>query len=896
MYSKIILKSYLQLCIGTILIAIIVVLSTINVLYASDNRVKPRLIVTTDGEVDDRSSMIRLLLYACDFDIVGIVQTNSKFQEDGHSKEKWIEKLLAQYAAVLPNLRVHNPEYPDTSYLMSIIRVGNENFKDLYVAPPNMATKNTPGEQLIIERLLDNDPRPVHIAVWGGANTVASALWRLKYSGDYTLEQFQKAVLKIRIYCIWYQDGGGQWIEDNVKEAYINEAYRWDNVWDYESWDGNPKGKLSSNPKEVQEYMNKIWLEQNVKNNHGPLGSMYPQSYVSEGDTPSFLHLINNGLEAHEDYTLGGWGGRSIVDDPVNKPNHLTDATITDDGNRNKMYWRWVIPAQNDFAARMDWCVASSFSGANHAPVARIVGSNKVNVIPGETVILDGSPTTDPDNDSLTYLWWQYYDADNAVTKITIDNSTAKSGASFVVPNEPGKQIHIIFEVTDNGSPNLKGYQRIIFNIGGGVPVAGVTVFPNDVKIGIGGTIQLTAEVSPSNATNKTVTWSSSNTSVATVSSTGLVTGIAEGSATITVTTQDGGHKATCIVTVSENVAPTPLVRLGFNENNGSVIYNEGYINIKFTKTDPPSWSTNVPFNGGHSSLDFGTAYGNYYVESDEVIKQLAGMTSFTVTGWVNCKSLTVGSGGNRIVSWISEDNKHGVDIVHDANGRLRVGINQWPDNSTAISSAGKITADLNASSTNWKFFAVTYESSTSTIQFYFGDNTTPASLDKTLTYKMGSVGKNIGKLAIGHFNTESQRTSRTDRMFRGLIDQIEIHNDVLSLSQIHLIQNISGTTEIALLDGNNLQYELNAYPNPFNSSTMFRYKLQFMSRVSLKVYDVLGREVVTLIEGVKEAGTYSVQFNASGLSSGIYFAHFTAMPNNGSKPYVKVQKMLLMK
>ncbi|GII81262.1 hypothetical protein Sru01_62440 [Sphaerisporangium rufum] len=431
--------------------------ATLTVSTAPPSTGRPRVIALTDGEVDDRSTMIRFLHYTSDFDVAGIVQTNSRYQKSGHSGEKWIEAQLANYAKVLPNLRRHNPGYPDASALQSVVRVGNENSADLNVAPPAMATKNTPGEQLIIRTLLDGDPRPVHITVWGGANTVASALWTLKTS--YSAADFQRAVRKARIYCIWYQDGGGQWIEDNIREAYINEAYRWDNVWDYGSLSG-------PSPDHVKAYMTSSWLNTNVKSGHGPLGAMYPQSFVSEGDTPSFLHEIANGLDAHEDYTLGGWGGRSIVEDPASKPGHLTDSTISDDGDRNKMYWRWVPAAQNDFAARMDWDVASSYSGANHQPKAEVAGGLRRTVSPGQVVTLDASASTDPDGNALGYQWWQYADADSAAAKVTINNPTSRNGASFTVPNEPGRQMHIIVEVTDNGSPALTSYRRIIFTVG----------------------------------------------------------------------------------------------------------------------------------------------------------------------------------------------------------------------------------------------------------------------------------------------------------------------------------------------------------------------------------------------------------------------------------------------
>ncbi|MBB5803498.1 hypothetical protein F4560_003266 [Saccharothrix ecbatanensis] len=419
---------------------------------------KPRVIAMTDGEVDDKSSMIRFLMYSSDFDVAGIVQTNSRYQVDGHSDEKWVEAQIDQYAKVLPNLRVHKSGYPDAEDLRDVLRVGNENSDDLWVAPPDMATKDTPGEKLIISTLLDDDPRPVHVQAWGGVNTLASALWRLKTY--HSAADFTRATAKLRAYAIWYQDGGGGWIEDNIRQAHIYEANQWHRIWDYQSLTG-------PNPDTVKDYMTEAWLNSNVKDDHGPLGAMYPQSYVSEGDSPSFLHQVDNGLYSHEDYTLGGWGGRGTQDDPVGKPNHLTDTDLKDDDDANKMFWRWIPAAQNDFAARMDWSVASTYKAANHQPNAAVVGSLRQVVAPGQAVKLDATPSTDPDGNTLSFRWWQYHDADSATARVTVNNATSRDNANFVVPDEPGRQIHMIVEVRDNGAPSLTSYQRIVFTIQG---------------------------------------------------------------------------------------------------------------------------------------------------------------------------------------------------------------------------------------------------------------------------------------------------------------------------------------------------------------------------------------------------------------------------------------------
>jgi len=79
-------------------------------------------------------------------------------------------------------------------------------------------------------------------------------------------------------------------------------------------------------------------------------------------------------------------------------------------------------------------------------------------------------------------------------------------------------------------------------------------------------------------------------------------------------------------------------------------------------------------------------------------------------------------------------------------------------------------------------------------------------------------------------------------------------------------------------------------YPNPFNPSTSIRYELPERSFVSLKVYDMVGREVTTLLNGYQEAGSHDVAFNAAGLTSGIYFYRIT------TEKYTETKKLVLIK
>ena len=111
-------------------------------------------------------------------------------------------------------------------------------------------------------------------------------------------------------------------------------------------------------------------------------------------------------------------------------------------------------------------------------------------------------------------------------------------------------------------------------------------------------------------------------------------------------------------------------------------------------------------------------------------------------------------------------------------------------------------------------------------------------------------------------------------------------------------IVNKNGATAVKVQNQIPLQYELfQNYPNPFNPTTAISYQLSAFSHVTLKVYDVLGREIETLVDAYKPAGKYSINFNASKLASGVYFYRMSAYSSSGqASNFVGTKKLILLK
>jgi len=410
---------------------------------------RPRIIATTDGEIDDRCSMVRFLLYANEWDIEGIIYCSSKFHWKGHhwAGEKWIERDIDMYAKFYDTLKTHAPGFPTPKQLKAVTYIGN-------IDHVGEMTKVTPGSRRIVEVLLDDKPGPVYLQAWGGTNTIARAL---KTIAEKHPDQVAKVTKKAIIFIILDQDNTfRRYIEPNWPGLQVLGSFRQFACVAY-SWDR----KI---PRELHKYYDAAWMRANILEGHGPLCARYEhhpkKGFRSEGDSPAFMHQILVGLRSLEHPGYGGWGGRFAREGRGRKS---TWRGARDDGDVNKPIWRWSAAFENDWAARADWCVRK-YSDANHPPKVKLAGALDRTAKPGDKIVLDAAGSSDPDGDKLSYKWWRYDDVDTAEKKIEITGSD-KRRAGFIVPDEPGKTIHIILEAEDSGDPPLTRYARVIVKI-----------------------------------------------------------------------------------------------------------------------------------------------------------------------------------------------------------------------------------------------------------------------------------------------------------------------------------------------------------------------------------------------------------------------------------------------
>jgi hypothetical protein len=431
---------------------------------------KPRLLVLTDigGDPDDQQSMIRLMSYANEFEVEGLIATASG--TPGELKEQLtrpdlIREVVAAYGKARPNLLLHRPDYPPAEALLGRVKSGN----------PRRGVKNvgaghdTDGSRWIIQAVDRDDARPVNVVIWGGPTDLAQALWRVRH--DRTAEELKRFVRKLRVHSIGHQDDSGPWVVGQFPGLFyvLSKAAEGRDMRE-----GAYRGMYLGGDESLT---SRAWVDAHVRRGRGPLGALYPtrtwtapspHGCLKEGDTPSWLYFLPTGLSDPARPEWGCWGGRfrpaggGLYRDAADTVGAVTDARAT--------VWRWRPAFQADFAARMEWCVRPA-GGANHPPLPVLNGDRGIGIVelkarPGERVKLTAAGSSDPDGDRLSFPWFVYPEAGTYGRDVPLSDATAEAATLTVPAGAAGKTIHVVLEVTDSGMPALTRYRRAVLHVG----------------------------------------------------------------------------------------------------------------------------------------------------------------------------------------------------------------------------------------------------------------------------------------------------------------------------------------------------------------------------------------------------------------------------------------------
>ena len=466
---------------ATFVFVFLAAVTTTHAIAQPSNRLRVVVLTDIEADPDDTQSLVRFLLYSNQWDVEGIIATTSIHQKTRVEPES-IDKVLKAYQQVQPNLLKHEKGYPTYEQLKSKVKSGLA----VYGLEGVGMGKDSPGSDWIVQLLNKPDPRPIWFCVWGGPNVLAQALWKIQSTT--TATEAEKIYGKMRVYTISDQDDSGPWIRKTFPNIFfvVTPGYN----YSYATWIGLPFPVPGSN----KEVVSADWLAKNIQQGHGPLGAVYPDvAYGMEGDTPSFLNLIGNGLSDPEHPNFGGWGGRYELslpefrdsnagrfkrenwpqDQPETRAiwTNANDSVFSVIDNQSHVsnqatIWRWREAIQNDFAARIQWCT-KPFAEVNHAPVAKLAHPDKLTVQSGDLFHLNADGSFDPDGDSMSFLWFQYKEAGTYKGDVSFRpfaSNLYDLPVTAPVVSKP-ETIHFILQVKDKGTPALVSYRRVIVTV-----------------------------------------------------------------------------------------------------------------------------------------------------------------------------------------------------------------------------------------------------------------------------------------------------------------------------------------------------------------------------------------------------------------------------------------------
>lgn len=480
---------------------------------------RERLIILTDmeNEPDDSQTMVRLLMYANEIDIDGLIAVTSRWVREEVFPES-IEDRIHAYGCVRDNLLKHADGWPTVEALLAVTAGGQRGFGMDAVGKGDTSK----GARIVIDAVDKDDPRPVNFAINAGSNTLAEALWVVKDTrSEAELAEF---VSKIRVFDDSGQDNAGAWMAKTFPDLFYARSRA--QVF------GLFGPTLNAGPNPYGNDTEYAWIETNIRTRHGVLGALYPQRvwiappwnqsheergpeaknrvmhhFTEGGGTATWLGFANKGLFSAEHIHYGGWGGRyGRTKEHVSAGQHLVD-TLEKDYEPFVMYpqardtswvfpeeitetefsgvtgsvvytnedfapiWRWREALTRDFQARMDWCVNGP-DDADHNPVVTLWDDSNRTILyidaePGETVQIDASASK-ADKGKLAFKWYFYPESgtyDGALPEA--ESLGSGSAVNIALPADShGKQIHLVLEVESSGLVvPMTSYRRIVFDI-----------------------------------------------------------------------------------------------------------------------------------------------------------------------------------------------------------------------------------------------------------------------------------------------------------------------------------------------------------------------------------------------------------------------------------------------
>jgi hypothetical protein len=427
--------------------------------YVDAYAARPRVFVLTDiaNEPDDQMSMVRFLLYSNQLDVEGLVATTSTWMKS-KPRPDVVLSVLAAYEKVQPNLLLHAKGFPTAASLRAIVVSGQSEYGMAAVGEG----KTTPGSELLLRAAAKSDPRPLWVVAWGGTNTLAQALVDARRTRP--AAEVEAIVARLRVYAVSDQDDAGPWMRREFPGLRWTGMPSTQNGEEYylATWTGISGDRFYRNGDGADfSTFTDEWVNTNVRSK-GPLGAMYPHPCcIHEGDTPTFLGLIDNGMASSMSPAFGGWGGRYVW----RQPNGETRAFWTqggdsfpgNDSSRDTVtgidrqehtsdqatIWRWRTAFQHDFAARLDWSIKPA-GVANHNPLVVVNGQSgtspiEIEATVGQPVVLDAAGTKDPDGHALRYAWVYYPEAGMGIPDLPVRSrrAPAQAAAPAVPPPAP---------------------------------------------------------------------------------------------------------------------------------------------------------------------------------------------------------------------------------------------------------------------------------------------------------------------------------------------------------------------------------------------------------------------------------------------------------------------------